>query len=310
MMNVIEVQELTKRYKKGIVAVDGASFNVEQGAAFGLLGPIGAGKSTIVSILLNLTKPTAGTVKILGREVSSQFREIQRKIGYLPERPGFYADFSAEKNLRFLSNIAGLREEQDDKIAKIFKLVGLEELQTAPVREYSVGDRKRLGIAAAVLNEPELLVLDEPSSGLDPQGKRDIMTLIHDLNVHDVTLFIATHNVRDVTEVCEVVATIRSGRVAAPKMTKDFVADLRGKTAQLEVEVSNLNERVLQAIRSTRGVRSIQCERLKISLEYRPGVNEDVNYAITRAGGRLRSLRESPSLEEAYVRKMEEETVE
>jgi ABC-2 type transport system ATP-binding protein len=309
-MNVIEVRELTKRYKHGIVAVDRASFAVEQGAAFGLLGPIGAGKSTIISTILNLTKPTAGTIEIFGRDAGSQFHEVQSKIGYLPERPGFYGDFSAEKNLRFLCNIAGLREERDDKIAKIIKLVGLEDNQGTPVRAFSIGDRKRLGIAAAMLNQPELLILDEPSSGLDPQGRRDVMALIHELNVHDVTLFIATHNVRDVTEVCEVVATIRSGYVAAARATKDFVADLRGTTAQLEADIANLNERVLQAIRSTRGVRSIQCDRLKITLEYRPGVSEDVNYAITRAGGRLRSLRESPSLEEAYVRKMEEETVE
>ena len=309
-MNVIEVRELTKRYKNGVVAVERASFTVEQGAAFGLLGPIGAGKSTIISIILNLAHPTTGTIKIFGRDASSQLREIQSKIGYLPERPGFYGDFSAEKNLKFLCSIAGLREEQEDKIAKIVKLVGLEDNQKAPVRTYSVGDRKRLGIAAAMLNQPELLILDEPSSGLDPQGRSDIMTLIRELNVHDVTVFIATHDVRDVTEACEVVTTIRSGRVAPTKAVNEFAADLRGTTRQLEADVANLNERVLQAIRSTRGVRSIQCERLKITLEYRPGVNEDVNYAITRAGGRLRSLRESPSLEEAYVRKMEEETVE
>lgn len=309
-MNVIEVRELTKRYKNGVVAVDRASFIVEQGAAFGLLGPIGAGKSTIISTILNLTQPTTGTVEIFGRDASSQFREVQSKIGYLPERPGFYGDFSAEKNLKFLCNISGLREEQEDKIAKIVKLVGLEKNEKAPVRTYSVSDRKRLGIAAAMLNLPELLVLDEPSSGLDPQGRSDIMTLIHELNVHDVTLFIATHNVRDVTEVCEVVATIRSGHIAATKTTTDFVADLRRTTTQLEADVGNLNERVLQAIRSTKGVRSIQCERLKVTLDYRPGVNEDVNYAITRAGGRLRSLRESPSLEEAYVRNLEEETLE
>jgi ABC-2 type transport system ATP-binding protein len=309
-MSVIEVREVTKRYKNGVVAVDRVSFIVEQGAAFGLLGPIGAGKSTIISTILGLTRPTTGTVEVFGRDASSQFREVQSKIGYLPERPGFYGDFSAEKNLKFLCKIAGLREEQEDKIAKIVRLVGLEKNQKTPVRTYSVGDRKRLGIAAAMLNQPELLILDEPSSGLDPQGRSDIMTLIHELNVHDVTLFIATHNVRDVAEVCEVVATIRSGHIAGTKATKDFVADLRGTTTQLEADVANLNERVLQALRSTKGVRSIQCEGLKITLEYRPGVNEDVNYAITRAGGRLRSLRESPSLEEAYVRNMEEETLE
>jgi ABC-2 type transport system ATP-binding protein len=309
-MNAIEVLELTKRYKKGAFAVEGATFAVEQGAAFGLLGPIGSGKSSIIHMLLNFTKPTAGTIKIFDREIASQFHEVQSKVGYLPERPGFYSNFSAEKNLRIFANLSGVREERDERIAKLFMLAGLEGKEADLVRAYSLGDRKRLGIAAAMLNEPELLILDEPSTGLDPQGRRDIMALIHELNVHDVTLFLATHNVRDVAEICDVVATMKSGRVATPTDTKSFVANVRGTTLQLEADVANLNERVLQAIKSVRGVKSIQCEGLKISLDYRPGINEDVNYVITRAGGRLRSLRESPSLEEAYVRMMGEESIE
>ena len=309
-MNAIEVLEVTKRYKKGAVAVDGASFTVEQGAAFGLLGPIGAGKSSIINMLLSFTKPTTGTIKIFDREVATQFHEVQNRIGYLPERPGFYGNFSAEKNLRIFANLSGVREERDERITKLFTLAGLEGKEKDLVRAYSLGDRKRLGIAAAMLNEPELLILDEPSTGLDPQGRRDIMALIHELNVHDVTLFLATHNVRDIAEICDVLATIQSGRVAAPTTTKGFVAAVRGTTAQLEADVANMNERVLQAIKSVRGVKSIECERLKISLDYRPGINEDVNYVITRAGGRLRSMRESPSLEEAYVRMMGEERVE
>jgi ABC-2 type transport system ATP-binding protein len=309
-MNAIEVQGLTKRYKKGVVAVEDVSFAVPQGAAFGLLGPIGAGKSTIINMLLNFTQPSDGTIRTFDREIPAQFREVQDKVGYLPERPGFYGNYSAEKNLRFFANLSNVREERDEKIAKLFKLSGLEGKEAAPVRAYSLDDRKRLGIAAAMLNEPELLILDEPSTGLDPQGRRDIMALIHELNVHDVTLFVATHNVRDIAELCDIVATMRAGHVAAPMMTKDFVAHLRGKTVEVEVDIANVNERVLQAIRSVKGVKSIQCEGLKITLDYRPGINEDVNYVITRAGGRLRSLRESPSLEEAYVRKMGEERVE
>jgi len=315
-MNAIEVLELTKRYKKGAVAVDSTSFTVEQGAAFGLLGPIGAGKSSIINMLLRFTKPTSGTVKIFDHDVATQFQEVQNKIGYLPERPGFYGNFSAEKNLRILANLSGVREvreerkERDERISKLVILAGLEGKETDLVRTFSLGDRKRLGIAAAMLNEPELLILDEPSIGLDPQGRHDILALIHELNVHDVTLFLATHNVRNIAEICDVVATMKSGRVATPITTKGFIADMRGPTLQLEADLANMNERVLQAIKSVKGVKSIQCERLKISLDSRPGINEDVNYVITRAGGRLRSLRESPSLEEAYVRMMGEQKVE
>ncbi|MEI7827704.1 MAG: ABC transporter ATP-binding protein [Euryarchaeota archaeon] len=309
-MNAIEVLELTKRYKKGAIAVEGASFTVEQGAAFGLLGPIGAGKSSIINMLLNFTKPTTGTIKIFDREVATQFHEVQQRIGYVAERPGFYGNFSAEKNLRILANLSGVREERDEMIVKLFKLAGLEGKETDLVQTYSLGDRKRLGIAAAMLNEPELLILDEPSMGLDPQGRHDILALIHELNAHDVTLFVATNNVRNVAEICDVVATMKSGRVAVPTTIKSFMAGVRGTTVQLEADVTNMNERVLQAIKSVKGVKSIQCDRLKISLDYRPGINEDVNYVITRAGGRLRSMRESPSLEEAYVRMMGEERVE
>ncbi|HYC20475.1 MAG TPA: ABC transporter ATP-binding protein [Candidatus Bathyarchaeia archaeon] len=303
-MNAIELEGLTKRYKKGVVAVEDARFTVPQGTAFGLLGPIGAGKSSIINMLVNFIQPSAGTIKILDREIPAQWHEVQHRIGYLPERPGFYGNFSAEKNLRFLANISNVREEREEKIKKLFKLAGLEGNETTLVRTFSLSDRKRLGIAAAMLNEPELLILDEPSTGLDPQGRRDIMALVHELNVHDVTLFLATHNVRDIAEICDEVATMKTGHVAAPTTAKEFVADVRGNTVEIEADVADVNERVLQAIRSVKGVKSIQCEGLKISLEYRPGINEDVNYVITRAGGRLRSLRESPSLEEAYVRRM------
>lgn len=309
-MNAIEVSGLTKVYGKERVAVENASFAVEQGAAFGLLGPIGAGKSSIVSALLGFVQPTSGTVKIFDYEIPAQFGEVQQRIGYLPERPGFYDHFSAEKNLQFFANLSHIVDNRDENIQKLFVLTGLEGKEKLPVSAYSLGDRKRLGIAAAMLNDPELLVLDEPSTGLDPQGRRYIMELIHELNVHNVTLLLATHNVRDVAEICDVVATIKSGHVSPLMATKNFIAAVRGKTVRVEAEITNLNERVLQAIRSVRGVKSIECEGLRIVLDFRPNVKEDVNYVITRAGGRVRSLRDSPSLEEAYVKMMGEWTVE
>ncbi|MGZ4911790.1 MAG: ABC transporter ATP-binding protein [Halobacteriota archaeon] len=309
-MNAIAVQGLTKVYDDKSIAVDNASFTVERGAAFGLLGPIGAGKSSIINVLLNFTAPTSGTIKIFDHEIPAQFQDVQYRVGYLPERPGFYDHFSAEKNLRFFANLSKITDGRDEKIQNLFLLAGLEGKEKLPISAYSLGDRKRLGIAAAMLNDPELLVLDEPSTGLDPQGRRDVMELIHELNAHNVTLFLATHSVRDVAEICDVVAPMKLGHVNPPISTKNFIAAVRGKTVLVEAEIANLNERVLQAIKSVRGVKSIECEHLRIVLDFRPNIKEDVSYVITRAGGRVRSLRDSPSLEEAYVKMMGRWTVE
>ncbi|MGZ4870073.1 MAG: ATP-binding cassette domain-containing protein, partial [Halobacteriota archaeon] len=136
-MNAIELEGLTKRYKKGVVAVEDASFTVPQGTAFGLLGPIGAGKSSIINMLLNFIQPSAGTIKLFDREIPAQFHEVQQRIGYLPERPGFYGNYSAENNLRFFANISNVREEREEKIGKLFKLAGLEGKETTLVSAFS-----------------------------------------------------------------------------------------------------------------------------------------------------------------------------
>jgi ABC-2 type transport system ATP-binding protein len=309
-MNVIETEGLTKIYGDTGVAVDSVNLIVERGSAFGLLGPIGAGKSTIINMLMNFIKPTAGTIKILDCQVPSQFYEAQERIGYLPERPGFYTNLSADRNLTYFARLSGIREDRQEKVRNVLSLVGLEGKEDLPVRAYSLGARKRLGIAAAMLNSPELLILDAPSTGLDLQGMKDITALIHDLKVKDVTMLLASHNVKEVAEICDTVGVIKSGRLMMTSSTKKFLADIRGETAQLEVELAEISDVVIQAIKSVEGVQSIECEKLSVILKSRPGINEDVNDAIVKAGGRIRSLRESPSLEEAYIRMTEGETLE
>jgi ABC-2 type transport system ATP-binding protein len=301
-MNAIETEGLTKIYGNDVVAVDNVNLIVEHGSAFGLLGPIGAGKSTIINMLTNFIKPTAGTVTILNFDVPSQFYKVQERIGYLPERPGFYTDISAERNLMYFASLSGLREDKQEKVKNVLSIVGLEGKEDLPVKAYPLGARKRLGIAAAMLNDPELLIFDEPSTGLDLRGMQDITALVRELNVKNVTMFLASHNVREVADICDTVAVIKSGRIMMTSSTKQFLADVRGETSQLEIELAQISDAVIQAIKSVEGVKSIECEKLSVILKARPGINEDVNDAIVKAGGRIRSLRESPSLEEGYIR--------
>jgi len=301
-MNVIETEGLTKIYGDDVVAVDNVNLMVESGSTFGLLGPIGAGKSTVINMLMNFIKPTAGTIRILNFDVPSQFYKVQERIGYLPERPGFYTDISAERNLMYFASLSGLRDDRQDKVKNVLSIVGLEGKEDLPVRTYPLGARKRLGIAAAMLHAPELLILDEPSAGLDLQGQQDITAIIRELKIKDVTMFLASHNVKEVADICDTVGVIKSGRIMMTSSTKQFLADVRGETSQLEVELAQISDAVIQAIKSVEGVKSIECEKLNVILKARPGINEDVNDAIVKAGGRIRSLREAPSLEEAYIR--------
>ena len=184
----------------------------------------------------------------------------RRENWLLTERPGFYINFSAERNLTYFASLSGIREDRQEKVRNVLSLVGLEE-KDLPVRAYSLGARKRLGIAAAMLNNPELLILDEPSTGLDLQGMKDITALIHELNVNDVTMLLASHNVKEVAEICDMVAVIKSGRIMMTSSTKKFLTEIRGKTAQLEVELAEISDAVIQAIKSVEGVRSIECEK-------------------------------------------------
>lgn len=207
---IIEVKGLTKKYKN-LVAVNNLDLNVFRGDVFGFLGPNGAGKSTTIRMLLTLIKPTSGYIKIFGKSLQKNRIEILKKIGAIVEKPDFYLYLTAYKNLEVLGKISG-GETSKKNIMKMLELVGLEKRYNSKVKTFSHGMKQRLGIAQALLHDPELIILDEPTTGLDPQGMKEIRDLILYLSKEkNKTVFLSSHILYEVEIIADRMIIINNG---------------------------------------------------------------------------------------------------
>src|SRR5690242_5400656 len=218
----IEVRGLVKRYRE-IVAVDGVDLTINPGDVYGYLGPNGAGKTTSLRMMLGLIRPTAGTVRLFGRDPMNSVRALQGVAGFV-EAPTFYPYVSARKNLEMLAAYdgGGAPERIDDAL----EMVELTGRQRDKVGGYSHGMRQRLGIAAALLRDPKLLLLDEPATGLDPAGMRDMRLLIRRLADQGITVMLSSHLLAEVEELCNRVAIVRSGKI----VYEGAIAELKRST--------------------------------------------------------------------------------
>ena len=219
---VIEVRGLTKDFKE-IRAVDSLSVNVYRGDVFGFLGPNGAGKSTTIRMLLTLIRPKEGSIKIFGKSLMEDRNDILKDIGALIENPAFYNYLSAYKNLEILSRMSG-REISSNKIMEILETVGLKERSASKVKTYSHGMKQRLGIAQALLHDPELIILDEPTTGLDPQGMKEIRDLINYLcKEKNKTIFLSSHILSEVEQVANRMIIINKGKTVVEGKVQELL---------------------------------------------------------------------------------------
>lgn len=210
-MTAIQIENLVKTYGP-VRALDGLSLEVERGSIFGFLGPNGAGKTTTIRILTGLAHPTSGKARVAGVEIGHN-GALARRIGYLPEEPAFYGWMSAQEFLEYIGRLFGLNGSACRKRAEeLLQKVGLWEVRKRRIRGFSRGMRQRLGIAQALVNQPEVLFLDEPASALDPAGRRDVLELIAGLR-GQCSVFMSTHILADVERVCDTVGIIHKGRM-------------------------------------------------------------------------------------------------
>jgi ABC-2 type transport system ATP-binding protein len=216
MAPVIEISDLTKSYS-GKPAVDTISLNVEEGEIFGFLGPNGAGKTTTLLMLLGLTEPTGGQARVLGYDPVREPLKIKRHVGYLPENVGFYNDMTARQNLDFVARLNGLVGQQaDERREQALNLVGLAEEEDKTVGAYSRGMRQRLGIAELLIKDPDLVFLDEPTMGLDPEGITKMLDLIVSLSRDQgITIVLSSHLLHQVQRICTRVGIMIKGRLEA-----------------------------------------------------------------------------------------------
>jgi len=238
----VEIQGLRKIYGH-IIAVDDISLVTYRGEAFGFLGPNGAGKSTVVKILTGLVAPTKGTVRVLGQPINQV--ESRKQVGYLPEFPSFHRWFKAREFLEFHGRLFGLHGAYLEKrIMEVLQMVGLSGRENQKLGTFSKGMLQRIGLAQAIIHKPELVILDELVSGLDPVGQRDMRDLLRELKVEGTSIFLNSHLLADVEAICDRVAIINQGRilkVGAP-------AELFDKKKVLEVHVDHISEDLLQRL--------------------------------------------------------------
>ncbi len=219
---VLQTEALTRRYSRRLV-VDRLSLSVEKGDTFGFLGQNGAGKSTTIRMMLGLVRPTSGRVMVLGHDMSRQPRRALRRVGAIIEAPAFYENFSGRQNLRMLAAMSGGAGRK--RIEEVLDIVGLRERADDPVRVYSHGMRQRLGIAQALLPNPEFVILDEPTDGLDPQGLAETRALIKRLREElGLTIMLSSHLLHEVEQICNRVAIIDAGRLLFQGAVDDLIA--------------------------------------------------------------------------------------
>lgn len=213
----IEVKDLEKSFRMGLSlkkvdAVRGISFRVNRGEVFGFLGPNGAGKTTTIKMAMGLVRPSRGSIQVLGKSI--QDRAIRQRIGYLPEHPYFHDYLTPIETLNFYGRLFGLRRaERKAKIHTLLDRVGLNHAKDRTLRKFSKGMLQRLGIAQALLNDPDLLVLDEPLSGLDPIGRKEIRDILVEQRAAGKTIFFSSHILSDIEVICENVAIIQGGKI-------------------------------------------------------------------------------------------------
>jgi ABC-2 type transport system ATP-binding protein len=249
-MAVVEIDNLTKDFsigfwkKRPIRALENLSLQVQQGEIFGFLGPNGAGKSTTLKLLMNLLQPTSGSARILGKSVDMV--AMHQSIGYLPENPYFYDYLTPSELLVYMGRLFGLRQpELSKRVASLIENVGLKHASNLQLRKFSKGMVQRLGIAQAIINDPEVVFLDEPMSGLDPLGRMEVRRIIASLKARGVTVFFSSHILPDVEAICDRVAILNKGKLQEVGTLEEILkAGMQGH----EVIVSGWTTEMLDAI--------------------------------------------------------------
>lgn len=310
MTNVVEIDELTKDYetgfwkKKKVRALDGLSISVEAGQIFGFLGGNGAGKTTTIKILMGLLFPTAGRARILGRDISDV--AMHAEIGYCPENPYFYDHLTARELMSYFGELFGFHaEKRKQKTDELLTAVGLEPASwDKQLRKFSKGMLQRVGLAQALINDPKLVFLDEPMSGLDPIGRREIRELIAGLRERGTTVFMSTHILSDIEALCDEVAILRGGKLAAKGKLNELLTNA-GEELGFEVTATVDETALRRALASLNGSARItpKPSGVTIGVDHESEVDK-VLAGVRQAGGRLISVEPvKQSLEELFVEK-------
>ena len=304
---VVEVESLEKRFGS-FVAVDRITFQVKAGQIFGLLGPNGSGKSTTIRMLCAILMPTSGKARVLGYDVAREPDRIKEKIGYMSQKFSLYDDLTVRENIRFYSGLYRIpREKQEERARWVIAMAGLREREDSLTRELAGGWKQRLGLGCAILHEPPVLFLDEPTSGVDPVSRRNFWQLIQSLSERGVTVFVTTHYMEE-AEYCDTLALIYRGRIIAQGSS----GALKREAMPEDVYELDCGEPMaaMEVLKPVNGVREIALygKLLHLMVQRDFPVIEGVKKNLASRGISVRGYsRALPSLEDVFVALVKED---
>jgi len=304
---LIETENLTKKFD-GLTAVDGVTFRVEEGEVFGFLGPNGAGKTTTVRMLCCLISKTSGTAKVAGYDVGNDADslKIRRLIGLVPDNVGLYESLTAYDNLDFYGKLYDRTESQrKESIAALLKMLELWEKKDVPVATFSKGMKQKLAIALALVHDPQILFMDEPTANLDPEAAKTVRDFILELKKQKKTIFLNTHNLDEAQRICDRIAILNT-TLRAMGTPEELERSVRGRVTVIQLEQSN--DVILDAVKKL-GLGDVSAEgnKLTISTADPEQANATILDAVFRAGGRIQSVNVVGStLEDAYLKLVRE----
>ena len=300
---IIRTDDLTRAYGTK-VAVNHLNLSIRKGEVFGLLGPNGAGKTTTILMLLGLTEPTLGSAQITGLDCTRNSMQVKRITGYLPDNVGFYPDMTGRENLRFTGRLNGFTEKEiDEKIGQLLERVGMTYAADQKTGTYSKGMRQRLGIADVLMKDPQIIIMDEPTLGLDPEGMREFLHLIRQLSVEDGrTVLVSSHQLYQIQQICDRVGIFVSGSLIACGK----IEELGKKMAKeghfvLEVEAEPCDDRFLGFIHGLDGVKEIEKEGKNFIIQSSRDLRKDITGFLGQNNYTLLHLRQKGGdLDEIY----------
>jgi len=274
-----------------------------------LLGPNGAGKTTTILMLLGLTEPTSGSVRVLGFDPARQTLSVKARVGYIPDMVGFYDELTARENLVYIGKLNGIRREQIyERIDQAIQRVGLSDVADHPVGTFSRGMRQRLGVADVLIKQPQLIIMDEPTQGLDPEGARAFLTMIRSLKEEGITILLSSHLLHQVQAVCDRVGLFYRGKMVLEGTVEELARRVLGIAYRIYLDVEQPTNAVTEAFKDIRGVVGVkQLGATSYHVEATSDLRAEAAAAVVKSGGRLLKLDvEAQSLDDIYARYFEE----
>jgi len=303
-IGLIETTNLTKKYDEKAV-VNNLNMKVEAGEIFGFLGPNGAGKTTTMKMLLGLVHPSSGTGKVAGFDIIHQVLDVRRSCGVLPDPAGFYDNLTARQNLRFYGSLYNLGGKGlDEKVVSTLDLVGLKDAKDKKIGKFSKGMRQRFGVAQAIVHDPPVLMFDEPTAGIDPQGAEDFRVLVRQLKARGKTIFLTSHVMPEVEAICDRIGIIINGEMKICGNVDELVDQYsRRQGYQLKLRVKDIDEgAVRNVLKNVASIYSIVRNDGFFLVNAKEDVSEDVSRSIIREKGVITELESyRPTLNEIFL---------